>query len=135
MSTEIEYIAYSGSAYTIEWYFDEVEKSQALDYFQSMNTTEKIQLLKLFKRMGDAGEIRDKTKFRNEGEKIYAFKPQPDRYLCFFYQDSKVIVTNAFRKKQQKLPKNEHNKAVKIRAEYIRRVKLGGYYEEAINNL
>jgi hypothetical protein len=33
--------------------------------------------------MGDFGKIYDKTKFTYEGDKIYAFKPQPDRYLLF----------------------------------------------------
>jgi hypothetical protein len=34
--------------------------------------------------MGDFGKIYDITKFRNEGDGIYAFKPQSDRYLSFF---------------------------------------------------
>jgi len=38
----------------------------------------------LFKRIGDFGKISDKTKFRNEKDGIYAFKPQPDRLLSFF---------------------------------------------------
>ena len=38
---------------------------------------------------------------------IYAFKPQPDRYLSFFTDEKKIIVTNGFRKKTEKLPKNE----------------------------
>lgn len=54
--------------------------------------------------MGEQGKIFDETKFRNEGDKIYAFKPQPDRYLCFFFQGKKIIVTNAFIKKL----KNSH---------------------------
>lgn len=79
-----EYIAYHGDFFTIEWYFDHKDQSQAFDYYQSLNADERIKLLKLFKRMGDAGEIKDITKFVNEGDKIYAFKPQPDRFLCFF---------------------------------------------------
>ena len=67
--------------------------------------------------------------FMNEGNKIYAFKPQPDRFLCFFYEGQKVVVTNAFRKKQQKLPKNEKEKALKIRDNYITRTKAGEYYD------
>ncbi len=53
----------------------------------------------LFKRMGDFGIINDKTKFRNEGDKIYAFKSQPNRFLSFFIEGRKIIVTNAFKKK------------------------------------
>ena len=59
--------------------------------------------------MGDFGVIHDTTKFRNEGDSIYAFKPQPDRYLCFFFSGKKIIVTNAYRKKSDKLPKRKRN--------------------------
>jgi len=90
---------------------------------------EKTQILKLFKRLGDSGEIKNKTKFRYEGHCVYAFKPQPERFLCFFFEGRKVIVTNAFRKKQDKLPKGEKEKAIKFRKDYIQRIKNGDYYE------
>jgi len=129
MSRNYEYVAYSGDSFTIEWYFDAKGHSQALEYYRSLKLDERVQLLKLFKRMGDSGEIRDKTKFRNEGNKIYAFKPQPDRFLCFFCDGKKIVVTNAFRKKQQKLPQKEKDRALKMRDNYIRQVKDGDYYE------
>ncbi len=128
MKHQDEYIAYEGECLAIEWYLDTNYHSDALEYYESLSDDARIKLLKLFKRMGDAGEIKDKTKFRNEGDKIYAFKPQPDRFLCFFYEGGKIIVTNAFKKKQQKLPKNEKERAVKRRVDYMKRVKAGKYY-------
>lgn len=124
----MEFIAYSGDEFTVEWYFDETYYSEALEYYNELNVQERIQLLKLFKRMGDSGEIQDKTKFRFEGDKIYAFKLQPGRFLCFFYEGKKIIVTNAFRKKQPKLPGREKENALKKRNLYINRVKAGEYY-------
>lgn len=129
MNKEREYIAYDGNCFIIEWYFNSKDESQALDYYLSLGDDERIQILKLFKRIGDSGEIKNKTKFMYEGNKIYAFKPQPDRFLCFFYDGQKIIVTNAFRKKQQKLPKNEKIKALKMRDDYITQVKVGKYYD------
>jgi len=126
---KMEHIAYQGAHFRIEWYFDSNQKSQALDHYQHLGTNDRIKLLKLIKRMGDAGKINDKTKFVNEGEKIYAFKPQPERFLCFFYEGKKIIITNAFQKKQQKLPVGEKNKALKCRQDYINRVTKGDYYE------
>jgi hypothetical protein len=35
----------------------------------------------LSRRMADIGFIRDITKFRSEGDDIYAFKPQLERFL------------------------------------------------------
>ena len=84
----------------------------------------------LFKRIGDFGKISDITKFRNEGEKIFAFKPQSERFLSFFYAEKKIIVTNGFRKKAQKLPKKEKNLALNRMKNYDSRVKNGDYYAE-----
>lgn len=80
--------------------------------------------------MGDVGKIRDETKFRNEGDKIFAFKPQPRRFLSFFVEGKKIIVTNAFWKKQEKLPLAEKNRALNCMKSYRERVKEGTYYEE-----
>ena len=126
----VEYIAYKGTAFTIEWYFDEGLESQALTYFENLSPQQQDKLLYLFKRMGDFGKISDITKFRFEEDKIYAFKPQPDRFLCFFYTGKKIIVTNAFYKKTDKLPKSEKLAALKHKDDYELRVKKGEYYEE-----
>lgn len=124
-----EYIAYKGLAFTIEWYYNSRGISPALEYYKSLNTEDRIKLLRLFKRIGDSGEIKDKTKFNFEGDQIYAFKPQPQRFLCFFFVNKKIVVTNAFCKKQQKLPVNEKEKALKHKADFERRIKKGDYYE------
>ena len=83
----------------------------------------------LFKRMGDFGRISDKTKFRNENDGIYAFKPQPDRFLSFFTSNKKIIVTEGYIKKGNKLPRNIKERSLRIKNEYFERVKEGSYYE------
>ncbi len=85
--------------------------------------------MRLFKRMGDGGEIKDTTKFNYEGDQVYAFKPQPDRFLCFFFENQKIIVTNGFRKKQAKFPANEKQKALKHKQDYVKRIKENHYYD------
>lgn len=123
-------IAYEGSEFTVEWYFDEKGKSQALDYFNKQTDDKKRKAYNLFKLMADFGKIHDKTKFRNEDDGIYAFKPQPDRYLCFFFRGKKIIVTNAFQKKADKLPAAEKERALQSFERYEYRIKKGIYYEE-----
>ena len=125
-----EFIAYEGESLTVEWFFNEKGKSEALDFFETLSDTQKRKTLMLFKRIGDFGKISDITKFRNEGEKIFAFKPQPDRFLSFFYVGKKIVITNGFRKKAQKLPKKEKNLALKRMKNYDSRVIDGDYYEE-----
>jgi hypothetical protein len=125
-----EYTAYEGEQFTIEWYYAAKGESQAREYYLSLDTNDRIKVLRLFKMMGDIGKIRDETKFRNEGNKIYAFKPQPHRFLSFFIQGKKMIVTNAFAKKQDKLPPSEKDRALNCMKSYGQRVKEGTYYEE-----
>lgn len=124
-----EYLIYVGLVFQLEWYIDENGKSEAQKYFEILSEKQQLRFLFLVKRIGDFGKISNKELFRNEGDKIYAFKPQPDRFLCFFFSDQKIIVTNAFHKKQQKLPKNEKEKALKYMKDYIKRSEEGIYYE------
>lgn len=125
----LEYVAFEGKKFTIEWYFDNKGQSLALDYFNSLRDEEQIKLLNLLELMGNVGEIKNKTKFRNEGDKIYAFKPQPHRFLCFFFVGNKIIITNAFQKKTDKLPISEKERALKIKDNFEARIKNGDYYE------
>jgi hypothetical protein len=126
---DYEFVAYSGELFEIEWYFDTKDQSQSLDYYHEMSNSQKRKLLMLFKRMGDFGRISDKTKFRNENDGIYAFKPQPDRFLSFFTSNNKIIVTEGFIKKDNKLPRNIKDRSLRIKKEYFERVKEGSYYE------
>ncbi|MCL2293956.1 MAG: type II toxin-antitoxin system RelE/ParE family toxin [Spirochaetes bacterium] len=123
--TESECIIYIGKKFTIEWYFDKNGKSAVYEYFIEAPEDLQDKFLILAKKMGDFGKIFDIKKFRNEGDGIYAFKPQPDRYLSFFTDGKKIIVTNGFRKKTDKLPKNEKALALKYRQDYLER-KSGG---------
>ena len=122
---EKDCIIYVGEKFSIEWYYDKNGKSVAYEYFQK--TTEDLQdkFLILVKKMAEFGKILDITKFRNEQDGIYAFKPQPDRYLSFFTIGKKIIVTNGFKKKADKLPKNEKDFALKCKRDYLER-KSGG---------
>jgi len=122
-------IAYQGIVYTIEWYFDERGKSPSFKYYSELSDMQKRKVLLLFKRIGDFGQINDITKFRYEGNDIFAFKPKPDRFLSFFVKGNKIIVANAFQKKSQKLPQEEKNKSIRFRNDYYKRLKEGKYYE------
>jgi phage-related protein len=51
-------------------------------------------------------------------------------YLCFFFRDGKIIVTNAFTKKTQELPQGEKDLALKAFRSYEKRIKEVTYYEK-----
>jgi hypothetical protein len=124
-----KYIAFNGKRYTIEWYFNQSNNSQAKEYFIDLEKDEKASLFAIFVLLDELGQLKNKKKFNYEGDAIYAFKPMPDRFLCFFYEGNKIIITNAFRKKKQKLPSNEKKKALKGKEDYEKRVKEGTYYD------
>ena len=122
-------IAYKGIKFTIEWYYNSNQKSPAKLYFSALTIERQEKLTQMLITMGDIGHIKNKEKFRNEDQKIYAFKPKPDRFFCFFFVGSKIIITNAYEKKTDKLSPEEHKKAMLAQQDYITRCKQGIYYE------
>lgn len=65
-------------------------------------------MLKFFKRIGDAGEIKDKR--QNLSMRRIKFKPQPNCFLYFFYEGQKLVVTNAFRENKKSYLKTKRKK-------------------------
>lgn len=124
-----KFIAYKGKKFTIEWYYNTKKESGALEYFEELTFDRKKKMAHLLTVMGEMGQIRNEEKFTNEDDQIYAFKPQPDRFLCFFFAGGKIIITNAYEKKSQKMPPGVKEKALKLKADYIKRVKGGNYYD------
>ncbi|GHV56517.1 hypothetical protein FACS1894182_03240 [Bacteroidia bacterium] len=112
-------VIYVGEYFTVEWYFDDNGYSQAYEYFVSVTDLQKRKFLVLVKRIADVGKIFDITKFRSEGNDIYAFKPQPDRYLAFFVVGKKIVITNAFCKNTDKLSHSEKELALRYRNDYL----------------
>ena len=72
--TEKECIIYKGQFFQIEWYYTEKGESQPYDYYKACDITQQRKFLMLCQRMGDFGKILDITKFRSEGDDLYAFK-------------------------------------------------------------
>ncbi len=124
------FIAYKGDKFEIEWYFDSRGRSDSRDYFRNLSVDRQKKFFYLLRHLGDKGKIFNIEKFRHEEDQIYAIKPAPDRFLCFFFEGSKIIVTNAYEKKTKKMPPREKEKALKARADYIQRCNKETYYDE-----
>ncbi len=129
MNQHREIIAYQGTCFTIEWYCDEQGESDVFNYYRQLPPERRRKVLTLFSRMGEIGKIFDKTKFRHEGDPIYVFKPQPDRFFCFFFTGRKIIITNAYEKETNRVPQQEKRKALIRRERYEQRVSEDTYYE------
>jgi len=128
MIRDYEYIIYKGEYFSVEWYFSEKGESQAKEYYDKLDVSSQAKFLYLVERMSDHGKISNKKLFNNEGDGLFAFKPQPERFLTFFTKGKKLIITSAFRKKTKKLPVKEKKKALKIKNNYENRIANGVYY-------
>ena len=127
-----EYVFYQGEKFRVEFYFTEDGELPAKKYFEEASLEAKVKLAALVKRMAEAGKIFDITKFRlvDPKERLYEFKPLNYRFFNFFYKGRKIIITNAYMKKSQKVDRKESQKARNIKKDYARRVKEGTYYEK-----
>lgn len=125
-----KYIAFEGDKKTLEWYFDDRKNMPAYEYWLGLEKTRRNKVIDLFELMSIKGEIKNKEKFVHEGDGIYAFKTHKDRFFCFFFEGSKIIITNAYKKQGDKMPLREKHKALEYRESYWERVKAGKYYEQ-----
>lgn len=126
-----EYIFYQGEKFQVEFYFTEKGELPAKEYFDSSEHQVKVKLLALVKYMAENGRLFDETKFRlvDKKEKIYEFKPMKERFFNFFTEGKRIILTNGYRKKSQKVDPKELRKAIHIKRDYEFRAKGGTYYE------
>lgn len=124
-----KYIAYDGQRIRIEWYFDGRGRSEAHEYFQQLLDERKKKIAHLFILMGDHGKIHSTEKFCHEGDQVYVFKTKIDRFFCFFCEGSRVIITNAYEKKSNKMPPGEKERAIKAKTDYKTRCMEKEYYD------
>ena len=127
-----EYIFYQGEKFQVEFYFTETGEMPAKEYLEKESLEVQVKLAALVKYIADHGILFNKTKFRkvDSKENIFEFKPLDHRFFSFFYEGKKIIITNAYRKKSQKVSKRDLEKAKNVKNAYTNRLKEGIYYEK-----
>jgi phage-related protein len=128
-----DYIFYRGEKFQVEFYFTDVGEVPAKEYLENTSLDVKIKLAALVKYIAEQGKLFDITKFRqvDPKEKIFEFKPVGHRFFNFFYEGGKIIITNGYMKKSQKVSARDLEKARNMKNDYIARVKGGVYYEKS----
>lgn len=126
-----DYVLYQGEKFQIEFYYTDRGELPAKEYFDSLDVRVKVKLLALVKYIAENGRIFDDRKFRiiDKNTRIYEFKPMVERFFNFFSDGRRIIITNAYRKKGQKVDGRELARAVDLKNDYELRVKRGQYYE------
>ena len=125
-----DYIFYQGEKFQVEFYFTETGEMPAKEYLEQESLGVQVKLAALVKYIADHGMLFNRTKFRKVDSKdnIFEFKPLDHRFFSFFYKDRKIIITNAYMKKSQKVSKRDLEKAKNIKKTYIDRLKGEIYY-------
>jgi phage-related protein len=128
-----EYIFYRGEKFQVEFYFTDLGEMPAKEYLENTSLDVKVKLAALVKYIAEQGKLFDITKFRqvDPKEKIFEFKPVGHRFFNFFYEGGKIIITNGYMKKSQKVSAGDLEKARNMKKDYIARVKGGVYYEKS----
>jgi phage-related protein len=117
-----ESIVCEGVCFTIEWGIVSNDQCQAKEYYEALDTVDRAKALALFKRMADFGKIFDKTKFIQETQKLYAFKPRPHRFFCFFFKGKRIFIVSAYQKQTEKAPQREIRRAASLRIECLKEI-------------
>ena len=120
-----DYIFYQGEKFQVEFYFTESGKMPAKEYLEKESLGVQVKLAALVQYIADHGKLFDITKFRKVDTKdnIFEFKPVDHRFFSFFYKGKKIIITNAYMKKSQKVSKRDLEKAKNMKKTYIDRFK------------
>ena len=126
-----EYIFYRGEKFQIEFYFTQKGAMPAKEYYDASDHYTKVKLYSLVRFMAANGRLFDEKRFRlvHKKEKIYEFKPNDERFFNFFWEGRRIIITNAYPKKGQKVDQRELERAINSKRDYEFRVKGGIYYE------
>ncbi|MBU1121636.1 MAG: type II toxin-antitoxin system RelE/ParE family toxin [Candidatus Omnitrophica bacterium] len=127
-----DYVFYQGEKFQVEFYCTAEGKIPAKEYLENASLDVKVKLAALVRYIAEHGKLFDITKFRqvDPKEKIYEFKPAGHRFFNFFYKGGKIIITNAYMKKSQKVSRKDLEKAKTIKKDYMTRVEGGVYYEK-----
>lgn len=91
------------------------------EYIDSLETQDASRLLPLLIRIEDNGPPKNTEKFKHLEDGIFEIKSYQDRLLCFHDKNKRnsLIITHGVKKKTQKLPKKEIERAKDLRKAYF----------------
>jgi len=114
-------IIYSGKIYDI--YGITIDnRCLVMDFINELEDADQKKIIALLQRAADSGPPRNEEKFKKlKDEMLWEFKSYQVRILCFFDKEKLIILTHGFKKKRDKTPKNEIERANKLRKEYFKK--------------
>lgn len=110
----------SGDHRTIAWYEDEGGVAHGQRYYDSLDAGTRAKFAAPMSYVANQPFYRNDTKFRSEGQDIWAFKVFKHRLMAFWVGRF-LVITHGFTKKSDRVPPGELDRAVRLRDEYFSR--------------
>lgn len=116
--------------YTVEFYEDADGKSELWDFLEELrvkaanNKDARIQHKQIslyIQLLQDNGTRLNENITKHIDDGIWELRPGNNRIFYFFYENDKFVLLHQFRKKSQKMPKREIEKAKNERDDYLTR--------------
>jgi phage-related protein len=90
-------------------------------FIEELQESDQKKVIQLLRRAADYGLLKNEEKFRKlKSYELWEFKSFQVRLMCFMDGDKLVILTHGFIKKQDKTPRTEIEKAVRLKMEYLK---------------
>lgn len=97
-------------------------KSTIRPFIEGLETSERNSLLRLIEEFGKR-DMKNTEKFRHEGDGIFAIKSGQIRIYCFFDSGNLMLLTNGLKKKQNRVRREDVEKASNLRDYYMKQRK------------
>lgn len=107
-------IAYRGRVFTIAYAVERSGRSPGQEFFDGLSLQDQAKFMRLFTLLADQGKITNPEKFGDLGDGFREFKSFQVRMPCRFVAGGMVLITHGFRKKKDKAPRAEIDRAKRI---------------------
>lgn len=111
-------IFYIGKIFTVECAIRSNDTSESKSFIDGLSIPEKAKIIKVIKRYADFGRIANQEQFKKVEGDIWEFKNYQTRILMYHCSKGHIALTQGFKKKVKRTPKNEIKKANEIIEEY-----------------
>lgn len=109
-------IAFLGQRLTLYYARTATGKNPAQDFVEGLDRSDSAKIYSLFRLLGDTGQILNHEKCKSLGSGLFELKSFQIRILFAYDPNEKaaVLLTHGFTKKQQKTPREEIARALRI---------------------
>lgn len=111
-------VFYEGQRFIVECAIRSNGISESRRFLDDLNKPLRAKIVKIIKRFADAGWIRNSEQFKKVEGAIWEFKEFQRRILMYYCAPGCTALTHGFKKKGNRIPKGQIDRAKQIMLEY-----------------